>query len=360
MKSPPVQVRVSLFALVVVAGAVAVLGGSAQAADAPVGLGTATPFSVLAGAGVTNTGPSVVSGDLGTCPTPAITGFPPGIVTGTIHANDATACSAKADLTTAYDDAAGRAPGTTFAGPKDLVGLTLAPGTYKSPSSLAITNTVTLDGQGDPNAVFIFQAASTLITATNSHVVLINSAQACNVFWQVGSSATLGVDSTFAGTIMALTSITANTNAGVQGRLLARNGATTLDSNSIVTACNPVTTTTTTTAGPGTPTTSTTTASGVVTSTTSTTSAIATPFAAAATTTPTSSALNVSVVTVPTTRSVLATTIVRTGTPAMQTSLLASALLALGGFFLLVANYPTATGQHRATRAAPRSPRTKT
>jgi hypothetical protein len=210
-------------------GSVAVAG----AAEAPVGLGTAGGFAVLGGAGVTNTGPTVVNGDLGTCPTSAITGFPPGGVNGTIHAADAVACGAQSDLTIAYNDAAGRPPTTTFPGPTDLGGTTLLPGVYTSPSSLAITGTLTLDAQGDPNAVFIFQAGSTLITAPNSHVVLINGAQACDVFWQVGSSATLGVGSTFIGSVLALTSVTANTNASVQGRLLARNGATTLDSNVI-------------------------------------------------------------------------------------------------------------------------------
>ena len=206
---------------------------AASAAEATVNLGTATPFSVLAGAGVTNTGPTVLGGDLGTCPTPAITGFPPGVANGTTHANDAVACQAKSDLTIAYDSAAGRAPTTTYTGPTDLGGSTLTKGVYKSPESLAITGTVTLDAQLVPDAVFIFQAASTLITATDSSVRLINGAQACNVFWQVGSSSTLGVNSTFAGTVMALASITANHKATVDGRLLARNGAVTLDANKV-------------------------------------------------------------------------------------------------------------------------------
>jgi hypothetical protein len=207
--------------------------GVSGAASHPVGLGRADPFAVLAGAGVTNTGPTVVNGDLGTCPTPAITGFPPGIVNGEIHANDAVACGAQDDLTIAYNDAAGRAPDTTFAGPTDLGGQTVMAGVFNTPTSFAITGTLTLNGGGDPDAVFIFQAGSTLITADNSTVMLTNGAQACNVFWQVGSSATLGVNSTFVGTILALTSITANTGAEVQGRLLARNGAVTLDSNEI-------------------------------------------------------------------------------------------------------------------------------
>ncbi|CAN5122434.1 hypothetical protein BH24ACT1_BH24ACT1_11750 [soil metagenome] len=224
--------------------------GVSGAGSHPVGLGTADPFAVLAGAGVTDAGSSTVNGDLGTCPTTAITGFPPGVVNGTIHAGDEVCFQAQADLTSAYNDAAGRAPTTTYAGPTDLGGETLVAGVYNSPESFAITGTLTLDAQNDPDAVFIFQAGSTLITAPNSTVALLNGAQACNVFWQVGSSATLGVNSTFVGTILALTDITANTGAEVEGRLLARNGAVTLDSNVITRPeCAPTTTTTTTLPG---------------------------------------------------------------------------------------------------------------
>jgi hypothetical protein len=185
-----------------------------------------------------------------------VTGFPPGVViTGTIHAADAVAAQAQADLTTAYDDAAGRAPTASIAG--DLGGLTLLPGVYKASSSIGLTGTVTLDAQGDPNAVFVFQIGSTLTTASASVVSLINSAAACNVFWQVGSSATLGTGSTMSGSILALTSITATTDVTVDGRLLARNGAVTLDANAITdSTCAPpeettTTTTTTTTAAVG-------------------------------------------------------------------------------------------------------------
>jgi len=253
--------RRSLFGFGLTLGLGALIAVSvAGAATAPVGMGTAGSFGVLAGAGVTNTGPSVIDGDLGTCPTPAITGFPPGVVNGTTHAGDALACGAQSDLTIAYNDAAGRAPTTTFPGATELGGATLTPGVYKTPTSLAVTGTLTLDAQGDPSEVFIFQAGSTLLTASNSTVALINGAQPCNVFWQVGSSATLGVGSTFIGTILALTSITANTSALIQGRLLARSGAVTLDSNRVTTSvCTPVTTTTTvpatTTTLPGTTTT---------------------------------------------------------------------------------------------------------
>lgn len=208
----------------------------AYAAQAPVGLGTAASYSVLGGQTVTNTGPSTLSGDLGVSPGTAITGFPPGVASGATHAGDAAALQAQSDLTIAYNDAAGRTPTSTVAG--DLVGKTLTSGVYKSTSSLALSGVLTLDGQGDPNAVFIFQMASTLITASASQVNVINGAQACNVFWQVGSSATLGTGSSFRGTIMALTSISVNTGAVVKGRALARNGQVSLQTNTFVTpAC---------------------------------------------------------------------------------------------------------------------------
>jgi Ice-binding-like len=221
---------------------------AAFAAQPTVGLGTAKPFTVLAGTTVTNTGPSVIAGDLGVSPGSAVTGFPPGTVNnGTQHVADAVALQAQSDLTTAYNDAAGRTPVTTEANP-DLTGLTLAPGVY-SAGAMSLSGTVTLDAQGDPNAVFIFQAASTLITASSSKVALIGGAQPCNVFWQVTSSATLGTNSAFVGTVMALTSATVQTGATVQGRILARNGGVTLDDNTIgVPACTTAATPTTTTA----------------------------------------------------------------------------------------------------------------
>jgi len=155
-------------------------------------------------------------------------------VSGTIHANDATAATAKTDLTTAYNDAAGRTVGViSLSG--DLTGLTLAPGLYKSTSSLGITGALTLTGLGDANAVFIIQMASTLITGTGSQVILTGGAQAKNIIWQVGTSATLGTNSIFKGTIMADQSITLNTGAKMTGRALARVGAVTLDTNSVVT-----------------------------------------------------------------------------------------------------------------------------
>ncbi|MGO9181319.1 MAG: ice-binding family protein [Candidatus Limnocylindrales bacterium] len=202
------------------------------AGPAPVGLGTAAPFAVLAGTpAVTNTGPTTITGDLGISPAAAVTGFPPGTVNGTIHAADAVALQAKSDLVTAYNDAAGRAPFTTVAG-DTLGGITLVAGVYKG-GALALTGTLTLDGQNDPSSVWVFQASSSLITASSSSVHLINGASACNVFWQVTSSATLGSGSTFVGTILALTSITLNSGVTLNGRALARNGEVTLISDTI-------------------------------------------------------------------------------------------------------------------------------
>jgi hypothetical protein len=207
--------------------------GAAQAATAAVPLGTADSFVVLAGTLISNTGATTLTGDVGLSPgaASAITGF--GTVTqpaGTVHAADAVALGAQADLGTAYVNAAGRTPATAI--PTELGGTTLLPGVY-SAGTFGLTNTLTLDAQGDPNAVFIFTAASTLITASGSNVSLINGAQACNVIWQVTSSATLGSGSHFQGTILSLTSISLDTGATVEGRVLARNGAVTLEANTI-------------------------------------------------------------------------------------------------------------------------------
>lgn len=187
-------------------------------------------FAVLAGTTVTNTGATVIAGDVGLSPGTAVTGFPPGMASG-IHAADGAAAQAQATLTAAYIDAAARPGGALVAG--DLSGTTLVPGIYKSTSGLGLTGDLMLDAQGNPDAVWIFQISSTLITGSGSRVILINDAKACNVFWQVGSSATLGTNSIFKGNILALTSIALTTGAKLEGRALTRNGAVTLDTNTI-------------------------------------------------------------------------------------------------------------------------------
>jgi hypothetical protein len=221
--------------LLVAVAVVAVTPTRASAVATQVDLGTAESFAVLGGSAVTNTGPSVINGDLGVSPGSSVTGFPPGIVNGAVHVTDAVAAQAQNDLTTAYNDAAGQAPDVVFPDdpPVELGGRTLTPGVYNAPVSAAITGTLTLDAENDPDAVWVFQVGSTLTTASNSEVALINGASPCNVFWQIGSSATLGTGSDFVGTIMALTSISANTGADIEGRALARNGAVTLDTNVI-------------------------------------------------------------------------------------------------------------------------------
>lgn len=226
------------------------IAGLARAATS-VNLGDADSFAVLAGSFITASTPSVVSGDVGLSPAVGTfyTSLTTGMVTGTIYAVDATGpagasgdnptllTNAQNSLTTAYTNAAGQAPDTiviassidSFSG----TGYTLTPGVYNSGSTMGITGTLTLDGGGDPNAIFVFQAGSSLTTASGASVVLINSAQACNVFWQVGSSATLGTGTLFKGNILAFSSITDNGGSTVEGRLLARNAAVTLN-NTIV------------------------------------------------------------------------------------------------------------------------------
>jgi hypothetical protein len=206
------------------------LASTAIAAPATVGLGTATSFSVLAGSTVTNTGPTTMFGDLGLAPGSSVTGAP--VVLGQTHVSDAVAIEAKNSLTTAYNDAAGR-PTEGSAG-TDLAGQTFTAGVRTASSALLLSSgSVILDAQGDPNAVFIFQIGSTLITGSNTTVQLINGAQACNVFWQVGSSATLGTGTRFVGTVMAAETIIANTAATIHGRLLAQTAAVNLDTNTI-------------------------------------------------------------------------------------------------------------------------------
>ena len=204
--------------------------GAALAATA-INLGTAANFAVLGGSTITNTGSTVVNGDLGLSPGTSVTGFPPGMINGAEHLTDPAAAQAQTDLVTAFNAAGSQTGAIIVSG--DLGGRTLAPGIYNSASSLGLTGALTLDGQGNPNAVFIFQIGSALTTASTSRVNLINGAQACNVFWQVNSSATLGTNSNFAGSVLALTSITATTGAVINGRMLARTGAVTLDTNSV-------------------------------------------------------------------------------------------------------------------------------
>jgi len=219
--------------VVLLFGAALLASPSARAAQGPVELGVAESFAVLAGTGITNTGPTTITGDVGTYPTPAETGFGSVTLHGTNHAGDDVTRDAKGDLVAAYNDAAGRTPSTDV--PVELGGTTLFAGVY-SHGTLGLTGTLTLDAQGNSDAQFIFQAESTLIAETNSRVRLINGVDPCRVVWQVGSSATFKVGTRFVGDVLALTSITAQTGATFEGRLLARNGAVTLDTNTITNA----------------------------------------------------------------------------------------------------------------------------
>lgn len=207
---------------------------AAASNQAAVALGGAGAFAVLAGSTITSTGATALTGDLGVSPGAALTGFPPGTLTGAKQLGNVASAAGMTDLTTAYNDAMGRIQSpVTVAG--NLGGLTLPPGLYKSTSSLAISSgDLTLDAQGDPNAVFIFQMASTLTTTSGRKVILSGGAKSTNVFWQVGSSATLGTTSVFKGTIMANQSITLATGATLNGRALARVGAVTLAGNAVV------------------------------------------------------------------------------------------------------------------------------
>jgi hypothetical protein len=213
--------------------AVFALPTAAQAA--PVGLGTADPFVVLGGTKVTNVGPSVLNGNLGISPGTELEGFGlPAVINGSTHATDEVAAQAQLDLTTAYDAAAGQPvlPANDLSG-EDLGGLKLAPGTYRYNAAALMTGALTLDAEGDPNAEFVFQIGSQLTTESASSVVLVNGASPCNVYWQVGSSAVLGTTTAFQGTLMALTSISLNSNATVVGRMLARNGQVSLIENTL-------------------------------------------------------------------------------------------------------------------------------
>ncbi len=209
----------------------------ASSARAQISLGTAQSFGVLAGSAITNTGSTIVAGNLGVSPGTAVTGFPPGVVTppGVIHSADAVASTAQSDLTTAFNAVAATPTFVDLTG-TDLGGLTLQPGVYGFSSVAQLTGTLTLDALGNPNALFIFKVGSALTTATGASVSVINGGSSCNVYWQVGSSATLGTTTAFVGNILALSSIVMNTGVSLNGRALARTGAVTLANNTIA-AC---------------------------------------------------------------------------------------------------------------------------
>jgi hypothetical protein len=233
------RATVLVLATVLLTGSFAALstadGSLARASAANPGgvdLGSAANYSILGSTSVTNTGNTYIEKELGVWPGKSVTGFPPGVIaanSGAFHSADTSAANARTAAQAAYADLEGRVPDAQYSAGFDIGSSTFGPGVYNFPSSLGITGTVTLDGGGNSGAIFIFQAGTSLITQSFSKVLLINGAQPANVFWQVGSSATLNVGSNFAGTILAHTSITAQTNVSVQGRALALIGAVTLD-----------------------------------------------------------------------------------------------------------------------------------
>jgi LPXTG-motif cell wall-anchored protein len=232
MARSPMFTRVMTASVALVSVGLLLISAPAHAApgvDEPIGLGTAASFGVLGATTVTNTGPSVIGGDVGVSPGTAIVGFPPGIIVdGVEHSADAEAAKAQSDLTTAYNVAASLTPDDSGLG--ELTGLSLTPGVY-SGGELSLTGELTLAGTAE--SVWVFQAASTLTAESGAQIILTGGATACNVFWQVGSSATLDSGSQFVGTVMAKTSITAVTGARIDGRLLAGTGAVTLDTNTV-------------------------------------------------------------------------------------------------------------------------------
>lgn len=203
--------------------------------QSPVAMTGASSLAILAGTSISNTGATNVIGDMGLSPGSSVGGFPPGILVGTLHINDVISNQAKLDLTAAYNDAAGRTATDIVTLSGNIGGLTLTPGLYKSTSSLAISSgDLTFDAQGNPNAVFIIQIASAFTTTSGRQVFLSGGAQASNIFWQIGSSATFGTTSVLKGTFMAMQSITFNTGASLSGRALARTGAVVMAGNTIV------------------------------------------------------------------------------------------------------------------------------
>jgi hypothetical protein len=233
LRSPSTRGRSASLAVTAVGTAALLLwsAGTASAAVGTVPLGAAQSFVVLAGTGVAATGANTLNGDLGTFPTTTVTG--PGTITvnGTDHGGDLVTQQAKTDLTAAFVNAAGQGPAAPVVG--DLTGQTLTAGVYNADATLNLTGVLTLDGAGDADALFVFQADSDLIVGSSASIVLINGAQACNITWVVTSSASLDTGASFRGNILALTSITMATGATLEGRALARNGTVTLDSNTI-------------------------------------------------------------------------------------------------------------------------------
>ncbi len=342
------------------AGLCAALGGllalalavtaSPATAAAGLGLGTADQYSVLGATTVTNTGSSVLSDDLGLSPGTSATGFSTATIGGATHIADAQALQAQSDLTTAYNAAAG-ASATGGSLGASLVGGVHGPGVYNASSALGMSGAVTLDGRGNPNSLFIFQIGAGFTTASSTSVVLIGAAQACNVFWQVGSSATLGTNNAFVGTIMALTSISLNTGTTVQGRALARNGAVTLDNNVFTTPGCDLTTPTTSTSATATPTTTSTSPGSTATSTPTRTGAG--PSTTARTTAPGGSLSTSRTAAVIGTNTTGSTLVPVGGTPVQlaSTGSAVTPLLRLGGVLLVLGFVLTGAGYRRARRS---------
>lgn len=235
MSRPTGTAALSLLSLCLALGTPSVLSAQVQNT---ITLGTAGQFGVLGASTVTNTGATTITGDLGVFPGTAITGLGSITVNGTVHQTDAVAQQAQSDASTAYT-ALAALPHTTVLTGMDLGGLTLTPGVYFFASSAQLTGNLFLDFLGNPDALFVFQIGSTLTTASGSTVSEINGGQGANVFFQVGSSATLGTTTSFMGTILADQSITLNTGASIAcGRAVALNGAVTMDNNVISNRCS--------------------------------------------------------------------------------------------------------------------------